>query len=172
MCLSLADEILPFVCPLLSQSIPWKGTKHFVLFAFVGPCCVPLLLCLLFKKYSFGGANAVNLNWYEMCMNLCAEVGGKVSMAFTMQGLRRGRFAPSMLSGCPASCPIWRPLYALVEDLSLLVIAPPPTTYYYRRWNVTCFCQKHPVFVMFFIFSITISPLLIVSFFLEALLLE
>ena len=171
MCLSLADEILPFVCPLLSQSIPWKGTKHFVLFAFVGPC-FPLLLCLLFKKYSFGGANAVNLNWYEMCMNLCAEVGGKVSMAFTMQGLRRGRFAPSMLSGCPASCPIWRPLYALVEDLSLLVIAPPPTTYYYRRWNVTCFCQKHPVFVMFFIFSITISPLLIVSFFLEALLLE
>ena len=61
MCLSLADEILPFVCPLLSQSIPWKGTKHFVLFAFVGPC-FPLLLCLLFKIYSFGGANAVNLN--------------------------------------------------------------------------------------------------------------
>ena len=68
-----------------------------------------------------------------MCMNLCAEVGGKVSMAFTMQGLKRGRFAPSMLSGCLASCPIWRPLYALVEDLSLLVIVPPPTTFYYRR---------------------------------------
>ena len=58
----LRDTILPFVCPVQSQSIPsWKGTKHSVLFAFVGPYCVPLLLCLLFKK-SFGGANAVNLN--------------------------------------------------------------------------------------------------------------
>ena len=105
-------------------------------------------------------------------MNLCAEVGGKVSMAFTMQGLKRGRFAPSMLSGCLASCPIWRPLYALAEDLSLLVIAPPPLSFtILDEMLLVNLCQKQQqLFVMSFIFSIKISLLHFVCFFLEALL--
>ena len=39
----------------------------------------------------------VDCGFIEKYMNKCAELGGKVSMAFVTQGLKCGHFIPSMI---------------------------------------------------------------------------
>ena len=112
------------VCPSVPSQ--WKGTDF-------DYCCCLLFVCssCLNLKLSWCKCR-VDWDWNSNCMNLCAEVGGKVSTAFAMQGLRCGHFIPSIVSGSLASRPVAAFVLFCVDILTLLAFASPPTSLMYR----------------------------------------